>query len=179
MRKGLIGIVLLCFFATTLRAAPLAVDVVSVRFNERRIAGQSYPWLEADISLRPTGKIYPEHISINLWLLYKEPTGKFVYKGTARLYAMQEDAQVRFYLPSDIIRIRRLPQTPSAYYLEISSSAGREPFEHSHTSPLLTTEAARNELKMSPAEPLLPHYFTPFYCDSETQRDMPAYEILQ
>lgn len=174
-RWGLSAVLLLVCASVSLAAT--AVSVVSVRFEQRRLPGQSYPWLEAAISLRPSGLTSPENIQIKLWTLYQSPTGKFVYEGHARLFSLSDPATVRFYLPPDVLRARRLGQTPSGYYVELSSSAGSETFENSHASPSLLLGSARAELKAQPTLPMLVHYQTPFYSLSDTFRDLPSYVV--
>lgn len=153
-----------------------AVSVVSVRFDERRLPGSSYPWTEGAVQLRSvTGNNIPENVQLKMWWVYNQPTGKQVFAGAVKLYSLNDPATVRFYLPPDVIRSKRLSQNPSGYYIEISSSAGAENFESKHASPSLTLAKERAELKNLPTLPLVPHAQTPFYSISETQRELPAY----
>ena len=179
MGKGFPGVCILALFAlaSSAQAVPTAVSVTSVRFEQRRLPGQSYPWLEAAVNVRPSGMTAPENIQIKLWILYQSPSGKFVYEGRAQLYSLNDPAIVRFYLPPDVLRARRLAQTPTGYYLELSSSAGAEAFDNSHASPSLFSGTARAELKGVPTQALLPHYNTPFYSLPETFRDLPSYVV--
>jgi hypothetical protein len=156
--------------------AASALSISSVRFTERRLPGQSDPWLEAQIDLRGTSSspnIPIEDVSVNLWVLFKESTGKFCYLGKAKLYTLVSNASVRFYLPPDVVRAHRLSQSPNAYLVEVSSSQGGT----AYNSPLLASSSAKAELKAFSTQPLLPHYATPFYSISDTFRDLPSYVV--
>lgn len=168
---------LLCLLLTSVLSAATAVSVISVRFEQRRLPGQSYPWLETAVKLNPTGATVPQNIQLKLWLSFNNPTGKYTYAGQVKLTSLNDPATVRFYLPPDVLRTARLPQSPTGYYLELSSSQGAESFERSHASASLSVGNARQELKTLPAQPLLPHYLTPFYSQSDTFRDLPSYVI--
>lgn len=171
-----VSALLCCVWVSALSAAT-AVNVVSVRFEDRRLPGQSYPWLEASVKLNPTGAVTAQNVQLKLWLSFNNPTGKYAYMGQAKLTSLSDPATVRFYLPPDVLRAERLSRTPTGYYLEVSSSQGAEPFQPSHASPSMQLGNARQEIKALPAQPLLPHYYTPFYSQPDTFRDLPSYVI--
>lgn len=183
MRFILIGL-LFVGAGAALSAAPIAVDVVSVRFSDRRLAGQSTPWLEAAINLRAVKKDV-EDVNVSLWLKFgnetrgrnSRNTSSITYTGRVKLYALDKTAIVRFYLPPDVVRMRRLGQTPEAWMVSVSSSYGAETLPR--TSPNLTKEVTAEAINTAAggAMELLPHYSTPFYSLSETQRDLPSYVV--
>jgi len=172
---GLVAIVTLLGFSSSLcpAAAPSQVTVVGVRFEERRLPSQNYPWLEAAVNLRPSASDIPDNLSLQLYVGYRTNTRPLVYAGRAKLYALSDPATVRFYLPPDVLRSQRLGQTPDRWLVEVTTPSGTT----QHASPTLITPAERSALKAAPSPPLLPHYATPFYSLPETLRDLPSYLI--
>ena len=184
MHKGLTGLFLLSMMLiSTVCAAPLAVDVVSVRFSEKRLPGQSQPWLEAAISLRAV-RSNVEDVDIQMWLRFRQNINSGSVKGTryqtffgkTSLYALDKNVVVRFYIPPDMVRVRRLSQTPEAYRVVVSSSYGREVWATVSPNLINKEDTISMDIK-SPAPALLPHYSTPFYSISDTFRDLPSYVI--
>lgn len=168
---------------SALDAAPVAVEVVSVRFTQRRLAGQSDPWLEAAIDLRAVRSGVCD-VKVDFLMRFKNNLQTSGYSGvrtitcagSAKLYALNRNALVRFYLPPDFLRVHNLSQSPEAWQVSLASSYGIEPL------PLVSSSLAswNSPVPMSGANgtvPLLPHYDTPFYSISETQRDLPSYVI--
>jgi hypothetical protein len=168
---------LLCIFLLCSSALMAQVDLLSVRFAQPRLTGQAYPWWSAELSLRPRGSTAPEDVVVRFYVRFKEPQTSYVYKGTVRLYALDRPAKVRFYLPPDAVRARRLNQSPEAYYVELSSSEGNEPFAITHAGPVGLSVADRNSLKAAASGELLAHYQTPFYSMPDSWRDLPSYVI--
>ncbi len=155
-------------------AGAAGVNIVSVRFNNARLSGQSDPWLETEIFLRaPSGEAVSD-VSVSCALSFRSRGQALLWRGDAKISAIENAARVRFYLPPEVMRTYRLTRSPSAYEVKISSSSGEAYF----ASPSLRVASVRQIFeKTAPTGALLPHYKTPFYSLSETFRDLPAYEI--
>lgn len=157
-------------------------QVTSVRFNTKRLSGVPNEWVEAVVTLRPAlASQLPENLTVNLLVNYKTPRGQYPFKGSCELYILERTAQVRFYIPGDLVKAYSLSGTPSEYLVELSSVAtGAQEYASLMGSPSMVNPAHREDLKASTLATsltLLPHYNTPFYALAENWRDLPSYVV--
>ena len=169
-------------FAQT--AAPAEVEVSGVKFNVIRQANSQSVWYESDIEL--TAKPVPENlkftgrvkVTLNLGIESSAPGGKKsigLYRASAELVALESGkAEVRFYLPPEVVKRDAIRGDAKFYYVELSvdgktlpptkfnvsfTTLGNPQVLESFRSKIASDATANDGI-------LVPQYFTPYAFDS-------------
>ena len=183
MPRHLLTLALTLLFATAARAQE--VEVSTVRFTNLR-AGNGAPgnWLEADVQLsaRPAPGAPGQMVSrvrVALLLGFELPAlagGERRlehYRAEAECVALEAGrAEVRFYLPPELVKRDQLHGDPKYWGVELSvNGKAVPPAKAAYAPALASAEQRRNfQTRAAPAAApndgvLLPQYLTPFVHD--------------
>ena len=179
---------LACFFCTGASApAPAAaeVEVTTVKFtNLRAPTGSIGNWYEADVALevRPTpstsGRMVARvRVTLTLGFELPAPTGgerrTEFYRADAECVALETGrADVRFYLPPELVKRDQLHGDPKFWGVELAAGGRTLPAGRASYSPSLPAAEARKNFQTRAAAAvaandglLQPQYLTPFVND--------------
>jgi hypothetical protein len=174
-RTAWVAVLALAIFAGGLYGR--AIDVTSVRFAEERLPGVVNPWWEAQVNVRSVGSRAVENVKVTLTVAFKRAKEIYYFSKTETLAVVDRGVCARFYIPGDLVEAYGLPSTPENYLVELSSAEGPD---EAAASAGLNAPARQKEFKTSAKNTprsLWAHYQTPFYSQTETTRDLPAYVL--
>lgn len=166
------------------------VEVASVKFSPARFTGDV--WLEADLELdvKPGGKQvsgeYVDRVRVTLTMGCDATDTKGAkrldfYRSSAELVTLEGGkANVRFYLPPEVVKRDKL-RTPIDYYAVELEAGGvaQAPVKNSSSSKFTSADSVKNFLTKATSEAgandglLMPQYLTPF--SDDPQRRTPTF----
>ena len=158
------------------------VDVSAVKFSTPRApSGGNGNWLEADITLNAkpatsTPGLMVSRVRVTLTLGFELPGHAGVerrldfYRAEAECVALEPGrANVRFYLPPELVKRDQLHGEPKFWVVEVAVGGRALPTERANYSASLATPVARKDFQSRAASAaaahdglLQPQYLTPF-----------------
>lgn len=167
------------------------IDVATVRFNNvRPPGGGAGNWLEADVALdvkpAPPARMI-SRVQVALTLAFELPAAAGAerrvehYRATAECVALEPGrADVRFYLPPELVKRDQLHGEPKFWGVEIAVAGRALPAGHNSTSAALASAEARRNFAAHASTVaaandglLQPQYLTIFA--AEYPRDTPTF----